>query len=116
MAASALKKFLVGKIAFLIIILGVFVAVAIARYLSINKYSEASQCIHNQVVVETALAIAYAESLAVGSNQYPDELSPSMFEDGIIPVCPIDHSPIAYDKETGTSFCPNHIMTHQRNF
>lgn len=116
MTATTLKKILVGKIAFFIIVLGVFVAVAIARYITINKYSEASKCKNNQVIVEIALAIAYAESLAVGNDGFPKQLIPSMFEDGIIPVCPLDNTPIAFNRDRGIAFCPHHIMMHQRNF
>jgi len=79
-----------------------------------SKHAEASQCRHNQVIVETALAIAYAESLAVGSHQFPRQLEPSMFEDGIIPTCPLDGTQINYDPTTGTALCPLHIDEHKR--
>ena len=85
---AALKRILVFKITIVVIMLGICVAAGIPRYINLNKHNEASQCRRNQVVVETALAIAYAESLAVGSTSFPSELSTSMFDDGIIPTCP----------------------------
>lgn len=91
-------------------------AVAIPKYLSLNKQNEANQCRANQIIVETALAYAYAESLAVGSDRFPARLGPEMFEDGKIPTCPIDGKPIAFDPMTGHAFCPNHIEAHSRSF
>ncbi|MBN1153955.1 hypothetical protein JXB12_03445 [candidate division KSB1 bacterium] len=114
MPAITLKKIIVIKVFIVIILLVIFVAGATSRYINISKHAEASQCRRNQVIVETALAIAYAESLAVGSHQFPRSLEPSMFEDGQIPTCPIDGTPIIYDRTTGTAFCPNHIEEHER--
>ena len=111
---AALKKIFVFKITIVIILLGICVAAGIPKYINMNKHNEASKCRRNQVVVETALAIAYAESLAVGSTSFPSKLTASMFDDGIIPTCPIDNTPIAYDSETGTAYCPHHLKDHQR--
>lgn len=91
-------------------------AVAIPKYLNMNKQNEANQCRANQIVVETALACAYAESLAVCCNQFPKELTPDMFEDGKIPTCPVDGKAIAFDHLTGHAYCPNHIEAHSRSF
>jgi len=111
---TAIRKILVFKFAVVIIVLGICVAAAIPRYINMNKHAEASECIRNQVIVETALALAYAESLTVGSTNSPTELLPSMFEDGKIPACPVDGTPIAFDQLTGTAFCPHHHQSHQR--
>ena len=109
-----MKKILLIKILILAIILCICVVGAIPRYISLNKNTEASRCKRNQVIVETALAIAYAESLAVGSQNFPSQLEESMFDDGQIPTCPIDNTPIAFDSLTGTAFCPHHKNNHQR--
>ncbi len=101
------------KIALLIFFLiGIISALAIPKYFNLNKQNEASQCAANQIVVETALAIAFAESLAAGSNHFPEHLSPAMFADGKIPTCPVNNTPIAFDPHTGKAFCPNHIKEH----
>jgi hypothetical protein len=97
-------------------IISILSAVAIPKYLNLNKQNEANQCRANQIVVETALACVYAESLAVCCNQFPNELTPGMFEDGKIPTCPVDGKPIAFDHLTGHAFCPNHIEAHSRSF
>ena len=109
-----MKKILFIKVVVLIIMLVVFVAGAIPRYINMNKHAEASKCRRNQMIVETALAIAYAESLSVGSSEFPKELEPSMFEDGNIPTCAIDETPIEFDSLTGAAFCPHHIPSHER--
>jgi hypothetical protein len=66
------------------------------------------------MIVETALAIAYAESLSIGSSNFPKTLEPDMFEDGKIPTCPLDNMPIKFDSKTGAAFCPHHIPSHER--
>lgn len=109
-----MRKIFVVKILILTIILGIFVAGAIPRYINLNKHTEASQCRRNQAIVEAALAIAYAESLSNGGEKFPSKLTESMFDDGIIPVCPIDHTPIAFDSLTGTAYCPHQIKAHRR--
>lgn len=110
----ATKKILLVKVAALIIFFGVFVVSAIPRYLNLNKQKEASQCRRNQMIVETALALAYAESLTVGNTNFPSRLTESMFDDGVIPTCPIDGSVIAFDSLTGSAYCPHHIESHER--
>jgi hypothetical protein len=97
-------------------IISLLSAVAIPKYLNLNKQNEANQCRDNQIIVETALACAYAESLAIGSDQFPERLTPEMFEDGKIPSCPIHNKPIAFDQTTGHAYCPNHIEAHSRSF
>jgi len=111
------KLFIVVKMTLIIFFfIGLFSAVAIPKYFNLNKQNAASQCQANQILVETALALAYAESLAVGSNQFPEELTPDMFADGKIPTCPVDGNPIAFDRKTGKAFCPNHIDGHVRSY
>jgi len=111
---NSLKKIVLIKLIIIAIILGIFVAGAVPRYINLNKHTEASQCRKNQMVVETALAIAYAESLAHGVERFPSKLTKDMFEDGIIPSCSINNAPIVFDSLTGTAFCPNHIKSHAR--
>lgn len=109
-----IHKFVLVKLIIIVTILGIFVAGAIPRYINLNKHAEASQCRRNQVLVETALALAYADSLAVGRASFPTQLTASMFDDGIIPACPIDNKPIAFDNLTGTAYCPHHLESHRR--
>ena len=111
------KILIVAKMTLVIFFLiGLFSALAIPKYFDLNKQNEACQCCANQIVVETALTLAYAESLAVGSDQFPKKLTPDMFADDKIPTCPIDGKPISFDRKTGTAYCPNHIKTHVRSY
>ena len=96
-------------------LIGMFSALAIPKYFNLNKQNEASQCCANQVIVETDLAIVYAESLAAGSKQLPMKLTTDMFADGKIPTCPVTGKTIAFDRTTGKAFCPNHLQGHQRS-
>ncbi len=107
------KLLIAFKIALLVFFLvSIISALAIPKYFHLNKQDVASRCAANQVVVETALAIAYAESLAAGRAVFPAQLSPTMFIDGKIPTCPVNNQPIAFDANTGKAFCPNHIKEH----
>lgn len=90
-------------------------AVAMPKLFNFNKRNAASTCKSNQIIIETALAIAYADSLAKGVDHFPEKLSKDMFENGIIPTCPFDGTPIQFDPKTGNAFCPNHIHSHARN-
>ncbi|MDZ7331008.1 MAG: hypothetical protein ONB31_03445 [candidate division KSB1 bacterium] len=109
------QTFIAFKIALLVfLLLSIISSLAIPKYFHLNKQDEASQCVANQIIVETALAIAYAESLALGNSHFPTQLSPSMFSDGQIPTCPVNHQPISFDLHTGKAFCPNHIQTHRQ--
>ena len=111
-----LKKILLVKTFVMILLLCIFVAAAVPRYVNLQRNKEASECQHNQVLVETALALAYAESLAVNRTEFPKQLTASMFEDGEIPTCPHSHLPIIFDSTTGTAFCPSSIPSHNRTY
>lgn len=111
------KLFIVAKMTLIIFfVIGLFSALAIPKYFNLNKQSEACQCCANQIIVETALTLAYAESLSVGSDQRPEKLTSDMFIDGKIPTCPVDGKPIAFDRKTGKAYCPNHIEGHVRSY
>ena len=81
-------------------------------YLKISKQNDAYICKANQVLVETALAVKYAENLAKGIHLKPTRLTPDMFEDGVIPTCPTCGKPIEFDPETGKAHCPDHLHGH----
>lgn len=108
------SKFLVLKISITLLIIALFSAAAIPKYLDLNRQNDANQCRANQIIVETVLAVAYAESLSQGSMLFPTKLSPEMFENGKIPTCPIDGAPIEFDPTTGAAFCPHHLHSHSR--
>jgi len=111
------KLFIIAKMTLVIFFfIGLFSALALPKYINLNNQNEASQCKANQVIVETALAFAYAESLAVGSNQYPKQLIEEMFSDGKIPICPVCGKSIEFDRKTGYAFCPHHIVSHSRRY
>jgi len=109
-----IKRLLFVKGVVLIVVLCIFVAGAVPKYINLNKHREMSECQRNQVIVETALAIAFAENLSHGNSHLPQKLSPNMFDDGIIPTCPVNNIPIAFDSLTGAAYCPNCIDEHKR--
>ncbi len=111
---SRIRSLIAVKVLLLSLAFFLLSAVAMPKYFEINKRNVASQCRANQIIVETALAVAYAENLAKGNDQYPQKLTEAMFVDGKIPTCPVDGKPIQFDPKTGKAFCPNHIESHLR--
>ncbi len=108
------SKFLVLKLSITLLAIALFSATAIPKYFDLSRQNEANQCRANQIIVETALAVAYAESLSMGVKHYPEKLTSNMFENGRIPTCPIDGEPIQFDAETGVAYCPHHAPDHSR--
>ena len=101
------KILIVAKMTLVIFFLiGLFSALAIPKYFDLNKQTEACQCCANQIIVETALTLAYAESLAVGSDQFPEQLTPEMFADGKIPTCPVHEHRLRLIGKPGRHFVP----------
>ena len=111
---NKLSSLIAVKIIVLFTFFGLLSAVAMPKYLDINKCNQKCICKANQIIVETTLAVAYADSLSKGIDHFPKKLTVDMFEDGKIPICPIDGEPIQFDAVTGKVFCPHHIHLHSR--
>jgi len=109
-----LRSLITIKIFFICTLFGLFSAMAMPRYFELNKKNNRNICQANQILVETALAVAYADSLANGVDHFPHKLTAKMFEDGKIPTCPVAGEPIQFDAATGKAFCPHHIQVHSR--
>ena len=109
-----IKSIIAFKVTIFCLLFCLLSAVAMPKYLDLNKQNAANQCKINQILVETALAVAFGENLEKGIVCFPDKLSEDMFADGKIPVCPIDGTPIQFDPETGKAFCPHHHESHER--
>ena len=103
-----LSSLVAVKIMILITLFGLLSAVAMPKYIDINKCNKNCICRANQIIVETALVLAYADSLSKGINQFPQKLTSDMFEDGKIPTCPVDNEPIQFDPVSGKACCPHH--------
>ncbi len=102
------------KIFLICVLFGLLTAMAMPKYIDLNKCNQKNICQANQIRVETALAVAYADSLAKGINHFPQRLTAAMFDDGKIPTCPMDGQAIEFDSASGKACCPNHINCHSR--
>jgi hypothetical protein len=109
-----LSSLIAAKIFLICVLFGLLTAMAMPKYLDINKCNQKNICQANQILVETALAVAYADSLAKGIHHFPQKLIAAMFEDEKIPTCPVDGRYIEFDPATGKAFCPHHIKCHTR--
>ena len=98
----------------IVVIIGLLAGVALPRFVDVSDGVEAAKCKANQVAVEGAAAIAFADSVIAGNPQFPTALTASMFKSNKIPTCPLDGSNIHYHKSTGTAHCPNKDRDHAR--
>ena len=104
-----LSSLIAAKIIVLFTFFGLLSAVAMPKYLDISQCNRKCICKANQIIVETALAIAYADSLSKNIDHFPQKLTADMFENGKIPTCPTNGEAIQFDAATGKAFCPHHI-------
>ncbi len=97
-----------------IVIIGLLAGVALPKFVDVSDNAEAAKCKANQVAVEGAASMAFADSAIAGNPQFPTALTASMFKHNQIPTCPFDGSNISYNNTTGTASCPNNIPEHAR--
>lgn len=86
----------------------VFIAlsvIAIPKYFDLRERIKTHTCRGNQMAVESAIAVAYADSLQKQSGHFPDTLVPEMFHDGQVPRCPEDGAEYYYDRAMERAFC-----------
>jgi len=100
-----------------IVILGILAAIAVPKFVDLSDKAKASACKANQAAIESAAAIAYADSAAAGNAVFPPAsqiLATSnnpFFANGKAPTCPSGGT-YTYDQTTGTVTCS--ITSHQR--
>ena len=111
-----LSSLVAAKIFLICVLFGLLTAMAMPKYLDLNKNNQQNICQANQILVETALAVAYADSLAKGIHHFPQKLTAAMFEDKKIPTCPVAGRTIEFDPTTGKALCPHHKPCHGRTF
>ncbi len=80
-------------------------AIAVPRYIDMRTRIKANICKANQLAIETAITLAYADSLIKGSKRFPRRLVPQMFKNGKIPTCPEDGSRYWYSRKRQRAFC-----------
>jgi len=96
-----------------IVILGILAAVAVPKFIDLSDNAEASACKANQATIESAAAIAYADSAAAGNAQFPADMltNTAYYANGSVPTCPSGGT-YTYTQATGTVTCS--IAEHQR--
>jgi len=58
-----------------LVIIGILVSAALARYIDISQAAEAGACVSNQVALETAQTLYYTDNYLKGNGHYADELN-----------------------------------------
>ncbi len=106
--------FTVIELITVIVIIGLLAGVAVPKFVDVSDSAGAAKCKSNQVAVEGAAAIAFADSAMAGNAQYPAAMTASMFRQNDIPTCPFDGSNIHYHNSNGTAYCPNNLPEHAR--
>lgn len=93
-----------------IVILGILAAVAVPKFVDLSSKAKASRCKANQAAIEAAAALAYADSAAAGSANFPSSSqilassSNSFFVSGKAPTCPSGGT-YTFDSSTGKVTC-----------
>lgn len=101
------------ELVMVIVILGILAAIAVPKFVDLSDNAEASACKSNQAAIESAAAIAYADSAAAGNAAFPaDMLSNAVYyASGTVPTCP-SNGTYTYTQATGTVVCS--VTEHAR--
>ncbi len=104
-ARQADEGFTLLEVAFVVLLLSILLAIAIAAFSASSDAANAAACRSNQDTFNTAVAIATTTDSA------PDELADlepyvKDFDDKI--TCPEDGTPLEFDAAAGRVSCPNH--------
>jgi MSHA pilin protein MshA len=101
-----------------IVILGILAAVAVPKFVDLSGNAKASACKANMAAIESAAAMAYADSAAAGKAKFPAKTSIMAssnnphFATGKAPTCPSGGT-YTYDETKGTVTCS--IASHARS-
>jgi Tfp pilus assembly protein PilE len=98
-----------------IVIIGILVSMAIVSYEDMNESAQAATCKENQIAVEAAASLYYANQvLTTGTGNFPTmaQLVSGGFLDKS-PKDPINHANYEID-EQGKTACPANIAEHAR--
>lgn len=76
-----------------IAIIGILAAVGVPKYVDLSANAEAAACKSSQKAIESAAAMGYAQSAALGAAAFPNwgtmtSTPANYFAEGVIPVCP----------------------------
>jgi MSHA pilin protein MshA len=94
-----------------IVIIGILASVAVPKFIDLTEQAKAAKCLANQVVLENAALLAYAQNALNGAPAYPGnigELAP-YFTSGFTITCSDGITPYVYNSSNGSVRCPNHI-------
>jgi MSHA pilin protein MshA len=96
-----------------IVILGILAAIAVPKFVDLSDDADTSACKSNQAAIESAAAMAYADSAAAGNPVFPANAhtTGSLYASGTAPTCPSGGT-YTYTQATGTVSCSE--TGHQR--
>jgi MSHA pilin protein MshA len=91
-----------------IVILGILAAIAVPKFVDLSDDADTSACKSNQAAIESAAAMAYADSAAAGNPVFPSnaDTDASLYVSGVAPTCPSGDT-YTYDPNTGSVTCSN---------
>lgn len=89
-----------------IVILGILAAIAVPKFVDLSDDADTSACKSNQAAIESAAAMAYADSAAAGNPVFPANAhtTASLYASGSAPTCPSGGT-FTYTQATGTVVC-----------
>jgi prepilin-type N-terminal cleavage/methylation domain-containing protein len=108
------KGFTLPEIAFVIVIIGILITIAIVRYLDMSQASKRAACFENQAVLEEAQTLYYTSRvIQTGAGGYAaslDDLIPFL-QSETLPVCPEGYDYILLPQGAVDCEDPDHHRT-----
>ncbi len=94
-----------------IVVIGILTSVALPKFVDLTDQAKAAKCLANQVVLENAALISYAEHAVNGSPEYPAQISDlsDYITSGFTTTCSDEITSYVYNNSNGSIRCPNHI-------
>ena len=93
-----------------IVIIGILASIAAPKFIDLTDQAKTAKCLANQVVLENAALIAYAENAVNGSPAYPAQFNDlSLYiTSGFTTKCSDAVTSYVYNNSNGSVRCPNH--------
>lgn len=100
------KGFTLIELIVVIVIIGILAAVAVPKFMDLSDAAEAAACKQNQVAVESAANMLYAEAAMGGAAAYPADIAAMVLAGQFTaaPTCPTGIA-LTYSSADGSCIC-----------
>ncbi len=94
-----------------IVIIGILASTALPKFVDLTEQAKTAKCLANQVILENAALISYAEHAVNGSPEYPAQINDLVdyITSGFTTTCTDEITSYVYNNANGSIRCTNHI-------